>query len=452
MMLIKKYIIVIFTWICSINANALTLSDLYFLAVKNDPTFNAAVKEQAAGKEYEKIGLSQLLPSIHVNYQNNPRSWQRKVYPVNTQSGELRRVEYQNYQSHSVSAVVSQPLFDYSAFSDYKASVIKTLLSDSRYQAKSSELIIRLIDNYIQVAYAQDKLLLNQSQQAIYQQQLMSSQRLFELGEGTKTDISEIQTRLYLTKSQHTDIELELENAKNKLSAMIGALLPDTEQIAKLSDDKFILQPLIPNDYSSWEKNALQNNINIQISRHEMAIAKQEIEKNRGEYFPTVQLYASYSNSDSDTNNTVNQKYQSANIGFYVSMPLFNGGKTTASLRQSTALYQMSAYERDATIKTITQELRHQYQICSTSNIKLSAYQQSVESAKLQLNATEKSYLGGQRTMVDVLNAEELLYRAQQDLFKAKYDYIQAWALLHQYTNTLGIEKIKTIEGYFQQY
>ena len=49
-----------------------------------------------------------------------------------------------------------------------------------------------------------------------------------------------------------------------------------------------------------------------------------------------------------------------------------------------------------------------------------------------------------------MLNAEELLYRAQQDLIKAKYDYIQAWALLHQYTNTLDIEKIKIIENYFQ--
>ena len=41
------------------------------------------------------------------------------------------------------------------------------------------------------------------------------------------------------------------------------------------------------------------------------------------------------------------------------------------------------------------------------------------------------------------------LYRAQQDLIKAKYDYIQAWALLHQYTNTLDIEKIKIIEKLF---
>ncbi|HEK0656769.1 MAG: TolC family outer membrane protein [Proteus mirabilis] len=450
MMIIKKLFTLFSVGLLSLPASAVTLSDLYFLAIKHDPTFNAAVKEQVAGKEYENIGLSQLLPSIQVNYKNNPRSWQRKVYPIDIFQGEIRKVEYQNYQSYSVSAIISQPLFDYTAFSEYKASVIKTLLADSHYQTKFSELIIRLIDNYIQIAYAQDKLLLNQAQQEIYQKQLASSQRLFELGEGTKTDIAEIETRLYLTQSQYTDLQLEIEKAKNKLSAMIGSQLPTHEHIAKLTDTKFVLQSLAPDDYSTWEKNAIQNNLNIQSARHEMAIAKQEIEKNRGEFFPTVQLYASYSNSDSDSNNTINQKYQSANVGFYISMPLFNGGKTTASMRQSTAKYQMSAFERDAIIQNIRQELRHQYQICTTSHIKLKAFEQSVSSAKLQLNATRKSYIGGQRTMVDVLNAEELLYRAQQDLIKAKYDYIQAWALLHQYTNTLDIEKIKIIENYFQ--
>ncbi|WP_244212875.1 TolC family outer membrane protein [Proteus hauseri] len=449
-MLIRKLSAIILTWMFSSVAFSITLSDLYYLAVKNDPTFNAAIKEHTAGNEFENIGLSQLLPSIHINYQNSPRNWQRKVYPINTYQGETKRTEYQNYQSHSVNVIISQPLFDYAAFSEYKSSVIETLLSDSRYQAKFSELVIRLIDNYIQLAYAQDKLQLNISQQDIYNKQLISSQRLFELGEGTKTDISEIETRLYLTQSQYTDIYLELENAKNKLSSMIGTPLPYTEHIVKLSDNKFILQAIIPNDYDSWEKSAIQDNINIQTARYEMAIAKQEVEKQRAEFFPTVQLYASYSNSDSDSNNTVNQQYQAANIGFYVSLPLFNGGRTTASMRQSTALYQMSAFERDAIIQTIMQELRHQYQICTTSNIKLKAYEQSLASAQLQLKATQKSYIGGQRTMVDVLNAEELLYRAQQDLIKAKYDYLQAWALLHQYTNTLDIEKIKVIESYFQ--
>ena len=414
MMLIKKLFTLFSVGLLSLPASAVTLSDLYFLAIKHDPTFNAAVKEQVAGKEYENIGLSQLLPNISVNYKNNPRNWQRKAYPINIFQDKITTVEYQNYQSYSVNAIISQPLFDYTAFSEYKASIIKTLLADSHYQNKFSELIIRLIDNYIQVAYTQDKLLLNQAQQEIYQKQLASSQRLFKLGEGTKTDIAEIETRLYLTQSQYTDLQLEIEQAKNKLSAMIGSQLPTHEHIAKLTDTKFVLQSLAPDDYSTWEKNAIQNNLKIQSARHEMAIAKQEIEKN------------------------------------YVSMPLFNGGKTTASMRQSTAKYQMSAFERDAIIQNIMQELRYQYQICSTSHIKLMAFEQAVSSAKLQLNATRKSYVGGQRTMVDVLNAEELLYRAQQDLIKAKYDYIQAWALLHQYTNTLDIEKIKIIENYFQ--
>ena len=64
------------------------------------------------------------------------------------------------------------------------------------------------------------------------------------------------------------------------------------------------------------KKMPYKNNLKIQSARHEMAIAKQEIEKNRGEFFPNSTIYAAYSSSNSDSNNTINQKYQSANVGF----------------------------------------------------------------------------------------------------------------------------------------
>ena len=52
MMLIKKLFTLFSVGLLSLPASAVTLSDLYFLAIKHDPTFNAAVKEQVAGKEY----------------------------------------------------------------------------------------------------------------------------------------------------------------------------------------------------------------------------------------------------------------------------------------------------------------------------------------------------------------------------------------------------------------
>ena len=57
MMLIKKLFTLFSVVLLSLQASAVTLSDLYFLAIKHDPTFNAAVKEQVAGKEYENIGF-----------------------------------------------------------------------------------------------------------------------------------------------------------------------------------------------------------------------------------------------------------------------------------------------------------------------------------------------------------------------------------------------------------
>ena len=83
---------------------------------------------------------------------NNPRNWQRKAYPINIFRDKITTVEYQNYQKlFCQRALLVNHYLTTPHFSEYKASIIKTLLADSHYQNKFSELIIRLIDNYIQV-------------------------------------------------------------------------------------------------------------------------------------------------------------------------------------------------------------------------------------------------------------------------------------------------------------
>ncbi|MEN0105118.1 MAG: TolC family protein, partial [Pseudomonas sp.] len=51
-------------------ANALALPDAYALALRNDPTFHAAIKEREAGRENLAIGRAALLPKLSYSYNN----------------------------------------------------------------------------------------------------------------------------------------------------------------------------------------------------------------------------------------------------------------------------------------------------------------------------------------------------------------------------------------------
>ena len=52
--------------VCAGPVQALGLLDAYDLAVRNDPTFQAAIEERAAGEENRALGRSALLPTQRV--------------------------------------------------------------------------------------------------------------------------------------------------------------------------------------------------------------------------------------------------------------------------------------------------------------------------------------------------------------------------------------------------
>jgi protease secretion system outer membrane protein len=164
---------------------------------------------------------------------------------------------------------------------------------------------------------------------------------------------------------------------------------------------------------------------------------------------PQVQLYASHSENDSSSDNTVNQKYRTDSIGVQVSMPIYAGGGVSASTRQAAARYGQAMYEMDTQVGSTLNDLRKQFNLCISSRAKLAAYELAVKSATTQVTATRQSVLAGQRVNVDVLNAEQQLYSAQRDLASAKYTYIKSWITLLSDSGTLDESDVKRVAQYF---
>ncbi|RIQ12044.1 TolC family protein, partial [Salmonella enterica] len=153
--------------------------------------------------------------------------------------------------------------------------------------------------------------------------------------------------------------------------------------------------------------------------------------------------------NDSGNNNTVNQKYRTESIGVQVSMQIYAGGGVSALTRQAAANYGKAVYEMDAQTGTVLNELRRQYNLCVSSQSKITAYELAVKSAKMLVTATRQSVMAGQRVNVDILNAEQQLYRARIDLASARYAYIKSWISLLSYSGTLDKKDVQRVAQYF---
>ncbi len=439
-------------WLISSPAYSLGILDAYSLALEKDPTFQAAIKEKEAGDEAKNIGRAGLLPKVSLNYQNAPRNWQTQKYQTSDIFGNVSDVtKRQQYRSYAGSVTLTQPLFDYEAYAKYKTGVAQSLMADEKYRSKYLELVVRVISAYVSVAYAKDQIALAEAQKAAYKEQLALNDRLMAAGEGTVTDVAETQARYSLAEAQVIEARDVLDSAQRELEVIIGIPLDQLDAMQTLRPGKFQVSPLRFTAFDDWQKLAMERNPQLASSRHGVDAARYDVERNRAGFMPQVQLYASHSENDSSSDNTVNQKYRTDSVGVQVSMPIYSGGGVAASTRQAAARYGQAKYELDAQVGSIMNDLRKQFNQCISSQAKLRAYELAVKSATTQVEATRQSVLAGQRVNVDVLNAEQQLYAAQRDLAEAKYTYIKAWISLLGDSGTLSEKDIASVAGYFSR-
>ncbi|HFZ2470651.1 TPA: TolC family outer membrane protein [Klebsiella aerogenes] len=439
-------------WVVSSPVYALGILDAYSLALEKDPTFQAAIKEKEAGDEAKNIGRAGLLPKVSLNYQNAPRNWQTQKYQTSDIFGNVSDVtKRQQYRSYAGSVTLTQPLFDYEAYAKYKTGVAQSLMADEKYRSKYLDLAVRVISAYVSVAYAKDQIALAEAQKAAYKEQLALNDRLMSAGEGTVTDVAETQARYSLAEAQVIEARDVLDSAQRELGVIIGIPLDQLDALQTLRQGKFQVSPLRFTAFDDWQKLAMERNPQLASSRHGVDAARYDVERNRAGFMPQVQLYASHSENDSSSDNTVNQKYRTDSVGVQVSMPIYSGGGVAASTRQAAARYGQAKYELDAQVGSIMNDLRKQFNQCISSQAKLRAYELAVKSATTQVEATRQSVLAGQRVNVDVLNAEQQLYAAQRDLAEAKYTYIKAWITLLGDSGTLSEKDIMQVAGYFHR-
>lgn len=438
------------TLMMSAPVYSLGILDAYSLALEKDPTFQAAINEKEAGNENENIGRAGLLPKVSLNYQNAPRNWQTQNYQSSDIFGNVSDVtKRQQYRSYAGSVTLTQPIFDYEAYAKYKSGVAQSLMADEKYRGKYLDLAVRVISAYVGVAYAKDQIALAQAQKDAYKEQLALNDRLVSAGEGTITDVAETQARYSIAEAQLIEARDVLDSAQRELEVIIGIPLEQLDDLQTLRQGKFQVSPLPYTQFVDWEKVAMERNPQLAASRHGVDAARYDVERNRSGFMPQVQLYASHSENDSSSDNTVNQKYRTDSIGLQVTMPIYSGGGVAASTRQAAARYGQAKYELDAQVGNVINELRKQFNLCISSQAKILAYDYAVKSATTQVEATRKSVLAGQRVNVDVLNAEQQLYGAQRDLAEAKYSYIKAWISLLSDSGMLTGKDIAWVAGYF---
>jgi protease secretion system outer membrane protein len=422
------------------SASAIGLLAAYDAALKNDPTYREAYYENEAGKENKTIARSGLLPNVSANYGAS-----QNRTDIEATSGTQKNLVHPQYISRSTSVSLRQPLVNFDAAARYRQGVAQSEGSAAQFTFHTQDLAVRLVGAYFDALYATEQLQLVQGQRDVLAEQKRVNDRLFEKGEGTRTDMIETQARLDVAEAQLLEAQDNVTNARVALTALVGADIGNLDAMGP----NFQVKPIAPVGFEAWKKIALENSAEVKTQNFAVEIARQEINKQRSGHAPRVDFVASYSKASSDTLNTINQDSTVRSLGVQMSVPLYAGGYASATTRQAVAGHEKAKAALQATTDKVLIEVRKEYGLLVSSSSKIDALVKSVESSKLLVKATEQSIKGGVRINLDLLNAQQQLFTSQRDLAQARYNYLLSDLRLRAAAGTLGYDNVRELAAYF---
>lgn len=422
------------------SAAALGLIEAYEAAVQHDATYRAAVYDNQAGQQFKELGRANLLPNVSANYTVN-----RNDADIRRDVGIFDTTEHRQYRSVISSIQFRQPLVNLDGMARYRQGIAQTNYSDAQFQARSQELIVRLVGAYANAKYAEDQLSLVVAQRDALSEQRKANDQMFYRGEGTRTEMLETQAKFELAEAQVIEARDILTNARIALEGIVGMEVSALDAFS----DQFRLLPMEPDSYEAWKDIALAQNPEISALRHAVESARQEINKNRAGHAPRLDAIASVSHTSSDNIATFNQTADIRSIGLQLTIPIYSGGSVNALTSQAVANHEKAQADLDAKIIQVQSELRKQFNLITSSTQKIEALTKSVESAKLLVEATQRSVQGGIRTNVDVLLAQQQLFQARRDLAFACYNYLLSYLRLRSAAGTIGTKDLQSVATYF---
>jgi protease secretion system outer membrane protein len=427
------------------QAGAVTLQQAYEAALKNDPTYRMSFYEKESAKENRVIGRSYLLPSVSASYGLSRNNADVDTLEQ-TNIGPVRIPSHPHYLSRSAVVQVRQPILNLDGIARYRQGKVMAAQGEAAFESSSDEVAVRVVSAYMDALFAEDQVALSKVSRDMYLEQMHVNDRLFEKGEGTKTDMLETQARLDVAEAQLTEAKDNAVAARDTLAGIIGM---DPGNLDRLGE-AFRPATVNPGTFEDWEKIARTRNPELAAARLAVENARLEISKNRAGHYPRVDLVAAYSKGDAESINTYTQNTLNRTIGVQVNIPIYQGGAISATTRQSVAGYGRAQSDLDARTSKVLVELRKAYSLVQSSVHKIEALEKAVVSGKLLMTATEQSIKGGVRINLDLLNAQQQLYTSQRDLAQARYSYLIGLLRLRAAAGTLDNNSVREVAAYFR--
>jgi outer membrane protein len=415
------------------DGDADTLKEALARAYDDNPSLEAARANQRATDAAVPIERADLLPNL---------------------AGQATLTEFLRQQQSSLTAPdrslsgqlnLTIPVYTPGAIPGLRAAQTRVLAGRADLRGSESTLFSQVVAAYMDVIQNEALVGLAAANVDVLTTNLEATSDRFEIGDLTRTDVAQSESRLALARGDFRTAQANLIRARETFIALVGAPPGELQPPPPL--------PGLPEDVDNAVRTALLDNPDLIGAQERARAAGFDIRVAGAGRLPRLELFSTGGVTDflntlgsSIPGVPIAQRQTSAQAGVRATIPLFQGGRPAAQERQAQARSSVALETVVATERDVIATTRTAYANWQAASAIIESNQAAVAAAELGLEGVRAENTVGTRTILDILDAQQELFRAQVQLITARRNaYVAAFNLLaamgHAEARDLGLDE-----------
>jgi outer membrane protein len=245
----------------------------------------------------------------------------------------------------------------------------------------------------------------------VLEKHLKVSRERFDVGESTRTDVSQSEARFSRAKSDAIQAEGNVTSSEAAFEQVMG-YKPAQELVYPN------YTPTIPNDAKETTNVALKQNPRIIAAKYTEDASDDGVGVNIARILPEVSLRGSMNRTEGASVSSID--FDTDAVLLDVNIPLYQGGAEYARVREAKTIKSRRRYELLQTTNEVREQSISAWEQYQTSVAAIASQRDVIKAAEVAVDGVQQELLYGTRTQLDVLDAQQELFVAKVNLERSE--------------------------------
>jgi len=420
-----------------------SLGELFSIAHDSEPGYRAARASLDASRARTRQAFGAMLPQISATASSNGN---RRRYDT---LDKVTHTLHDRYHGDTGQVSLTQPLWrPANTASLHQAEQVER---QTEYQLKDTEqqLYQKLASSWFDLMEARDAVDFTAAQRDALRAQWDIARRAAELGAQGEPQAEDAHAKYEEAAADAASAEAD---HATKLAALEQWVGPAEDLQQPYLDEQFELPDLLGDDLDAWLTRIDTSSPALRAASRAVAAAEEEVSKQRAGHQPTLDMVASYSNTDQNVGNFPGQagyRIRTFTVGLQLNVPIYSGGTQSAKVAEALALRDKARDDLEAARRQAILNVKTAFLTWRAGLAKARAARIAIASAQRALAVAEHGTERGLKTAADTLAAQQQIAASRRDMHKGRYQQLTSYIKLRATLGDLSTADIDELDQCF---